>query len=151
MGYISELRAIVGHRTLIMPCACAIIGDGHGRVLLQRRADDGKWAYHGGAIEIDESAEEALRREVREELNLELDEIELFGVYSGAEFHHVYPNGDEVSGIDIVYTCHRFHGELALQEDEVREVAWFDRRSLPENLSDNPRHALLDYFDRFQE
>lgn len=151
MGYISELRALVGRRTLIMPCACAIIGDGCGRVLLQLRADDGKWGYHGGAIEIDESAEDALRREVREELNLELDEIELFGVYSGAEFHHVYPNGDEVSSIDIVYTCHKFHGELALQEDEVRKVAWFDRQSLPENLSDNPRHALLDYFARFQK
>ena len=30
MGYIMELRKIVGHRTLLMPCAGAIIGDGKG-------------------------------------------------------------------------------------------------------------------------
>ena len=40
MGYIMELRKIVGHRTLLMPCAGAIIGDGKGNVLLQLRADD---------------------------------------------------------------------------------------------------------------
>ena len=70
MRYISELRKIVGHRTLIMPCACVIIGDGKGNILLQKRVDDGTWGYHGGAIEIDESVEDALRREVYEELNI---------------------------------------------------------------------------------
>ncbi|MBR0228178.1 MAG: NUDIX domain-containing protein [Clostridia bacterium] len=83
MGYIMELRKVVGHRTLIMPCAAVILEDGQGKILLQKRVDDGNWSYHGGAIETDESAEDAARREVREELNLELDELRLLGVYSG--------------------------------------------------------------------
>lgn len=149
MGYISELRKIVGHGTLIMPCACLIIGDGKGNILLQQRADDGKWGYHGGAVEIDESVEDALRREVKEELNIEIDELELLGVYSGASYHHVYPNGDHTSCIDIVYACHKYHGVLSLQKEEVLQIKWFNKNDLPENLSDNPKRPIHDYLSRF--
>ncbi|MBR3018851.1 MAG: NUDIX domain-containing protein [Clostridia bacterium] len=151
MGYISELRKTVGHRTLIMPCSAVIIEDGRGNILLQKRVDDGKWGYHGGAIEIDESAEDALRREVREELNIEMDELRLQGVYSGPSYHHIYPNGDETSCIDIVYICGKYHGEMRLQPEEVREVAWFDRAHLPEQLSGSCRQPILDYFDGLSE
>ena len=149
MGYISELRKLVGHRTLIMPCACLIIGDGNGNILLQKRADDGTWGYHGGAVEIDESVEDALRREVKEELNIEPKDIELLGIYSGPAYHHVYPNGDHVSAIDIVYTCRRYTGETALQEDEVTQLAWFNRENLPENISDNHKQPILDYLSKY--
>ena len=150
MGYITDLRRRVGHETIIMPCACVIIEDGQGKILLQKRADDGKWGYHGGAVERDESVEDALRREVREELNLELDEIRLFGVYSGPDYHHVYPNGDETSCIDIVYVCGKYHGEMKLQKEEVAEAAWFGRDTLPDNLSRNPRKPILDYFSSLE-
>ena len=150
MGYISDLRKLVGHRTLIMPCACLIIGDGKGNILLQQRADDGQWGYHGGAIEVDEAVEEALKREIKEELNIELDEIQLFGVYSGAAYHHVYPNGDEVSPIDIVYFCHKFHGEIMLQKEEVLGLQWFNRHNLPENLRDSFKQPILDYLSKFE-
>ena len=147
MGYISELRKVVGHRTLIMPCACLIISDGNGKILLQKRVDDGTWGYHGGAIEIDESVEDALRREVREELNIELDKIKLFGIYSGPQYHHVYPNQDETSCIDIVYTCEKYHGDMKLQEEEVSERAWFDKDNIPENISANHIQPIRDFFN----
>ena len=146
MGYIMELRKVVGHRTLIMPCAAVILEDGQGKILLQKRVDDGNWSYHGGAIETDESAEDAARREVREELNLELDELRLLGVYSGPQYHHVYPNGDETSCIDIVYVCGKYHGDLRLQPEEVRAVGWFGPDDLPENVSGSAREPIRDYF-----
>lgn len=148
VSYIKNLRKKIGHETLIMPCACLLIEDGYGNLLLQQRADDGKWSHHGGAIEIDESVDDALRREVKEELNLELDELSLFGIYSGAAYHHTYPNGDETSCIDIVYLCSKFHGEIKLQEDEVLQIKWFNQANLPHNISDNARQAIVDYFDK---
>lgn len=146
MGYIQNIRKKIGHETLIMPCACALIEDGKGNLLLQKRKDDGTWGHHGGAVEVDESVEDALRREVREELNIELDEIKLFGIYSGKEYHHVYPNGDETSPIDIVYICSKYHGEICLQKEEVSEIGWFSKDNLPENIGKNPKQAILDYF-----
>lgn len=145
MGYISELRKAVGHRPLIMPCACLIIGDGRGNVLLQKRADDGQWANHGGAIELWETVEEALYREVGEELGVRPVEPRLLGVYSGPGFRHVYPNGDEVMVVDIVYYCRAFEGEPRLQPEEVTQLRWFPLNALPENLLRHNRIALTDY------
>ena len=129
MGYIMDLRKTVGHRPLIMPCACVILEDGAGKVLLQKRANDGKWSYHGGAVELNEAVEDTARREVKEELGIELGELCLFGVYSGADFRHIYPNGDKVSPIDIVYVCSSFSGSFALQKEEVAEQ---QEQGLPE-------------------
>lgn len=132
-----------------MPCACVIIGDGKGNILLQQRNDDGKWGHHGGAIEVDESTLEAAKREVKEELNIDVNELELLGVYSGASYHHVYPNKDEVSCIDIVYVCHNFKGEIKYNDGEVQQVQWFSSNNLPQNLSENPKHAICDYFKKY--
>jgi len=151
VGYIMDLRKVIGHRPLIMPCACVILEDGEGKILLQKRADDGNWGYHGGAVELDESVEDAARREVKEELGLELDELRLLGVYSGAHYHHIYPNGDEVSPIDIVYVCSDFRGALALQEEEVAAVGWFGENELPAQISKNCRKPIEDYFAEKRE
>ncbi|MCM1131499.1 MAG: NUDIX domain-containing protein [Roseburia sp.] len=149
MSYIMNLRKKVGHETIIMPCACVIIGDGNGNILLQQRKDDGKWAHHGGAIEVDENTLDAAKREIKEELNLELDEVEFLGVYSGKKYHHIYPNGDEVSAIDIVYVCHKYHGDLKNTDGEVSQAKWFNKDNLPTNLSHNPKDAIKDYFKKY--
>ena len=151
VSYIMDLRKMVGHRPLIMPCACVILENEEGKILLQKRADDGRWGYHGGAVEPDERVEDAARREVKEELGLALGELRLFGIYSGPEFHHIYPNGDESSPIDIVYLCNSFSGTLELQEEEVAEVGWFGENDLPEPLSRNCRKAIQDYYSGKRE
>lgn len=43
-------------------------------------------------------------------------------VNSGPEVHYVYPNGDEVSNIEIIYVCRKYHGELKRQEEEIEEL-----------------------------
>ena len=149
MSYIMDLRKLVGHRTLIMPCACVIIGDGKGNILLQHRTDNNLWGYHGGSIEIDEEVEEALRREVKEELNLELDEIELFKIVSGKETHYTYPNGDDVSPIDIVYVSHKFHGDLKVDLSEVKEVKWFNSKNLPKEMTLSNANVIKAYFKKY--
>lgn len=141
-NYIMDLRRLVGHRPLLMPAASVILEDGEGRVLLQLRADNGLWCYHGGAVELDEVVEDAARRELREETGLESESLELLGVYSGPELHFCYPNGDEVSVIDHVYRCRHWHGTLRAQEEEVSTLRWFCWDELPENLMPSARPAL---------
>lgn len=148
-NYIKDIRKHIGHQTVIMPCACVIIGDGNGNILLQQRADDKKWGHHGGAIEVDENALDAAKREIKEELDLTLLECELLGVYSGKKYHHVYPNGDEVSCIDIVYVCHKYSGDINYRDGEVLAAKWFNKDDLPGNISDNPKDAIRDYFKKY--
>lgn len=124
-GYIMDLRKIVGHRTLIQCAASIIILDDKNRVLLGRRTDNRLWGYAGGSVEIDEKVEDCAKRELMEEMGLIADEIEFFMVNSGPEVHYVYPNGDEVSNIEIIYLCRKWHGEIRPQEEEMEELRFF--------------------------
>ena len=135
MGYILDLRKIVGHRPLIQVGASVIVEDPQGRVLLQLRSDNHCWGTCGGSIEIDERVEDAAKRELFEETGLIAKELALFGVWSGPELHYVYPNGDEVSNIDIVFLCRKFSGELKPQAAEVEQLRFFSVDEIPENLS----------------
>ncbi|MGM8216741.1 NUDIX domain-containing protein [Bacillaceae bacterium W0354] len=51
--------------------------DKFGRILLQRRTDDDIWGIPGSILEIGETFEEAVKREVNEETNLSLNKLEI--------------------------------------------------------------------------
>ena len=147
-NYILDLRKIVGHQTLIQVGASIIVEDAQGRVLLQLRTDNHCWSYCGGSMEIDEQAEETAKRELLEETGLIAEELELFGVFSGPDYHYVYPNGDEVSNVDIVFLCRRYSGQLKCQPGEVEELQFFHADALPENLSPPIAKPLLQWAAR---
>jgi len=144
-GYIMDLRKIVGHRPLLQVGAGVIVENKQGEVLLQKRADNHCWGYAGGSVELDEVVEDAAKRELYEETGLIAREIELFGVFSGPDTHYVYPNGDEVSNVDIVFLCRNYEGSLVCQEGEVEELRFFPADALPEDLSPPIRKPLLSW------
>lgn len=124
-GYIMDLRKTVGHRTLIQCAGSVIITNEAGELLLGRRTDNHLWGYFGGSVEIDEKVEDCAVRELLEETGLIADEISFYMIFSGKEAHYVYPNGDEVSNVDIIYLCSKYHGELKAQEEEMEELRFF--------------------------
>ena len=62
--YILDLRKAVGRRPLLQTGAGVIVVDAAGRVLLQRRSDNGCWDYAGGSMELGEEAEETVCRKI---------------------------------------------------------------------------------------
>ncbi|MFJ8754137.1 NUDIX hydrolase [Streptomyces sp. NPDC102441] len=52
-----------------------------GRLLAIRRADNGTWELPGGVLELDETPEAGVRREVLEETGIHVEVVELTGVY----------------------------------------------------------------------
>ncbi len=148
MSYIMDLRKKIGHQVLLMPCAAVILINENNEVLLQKRKDNHKWGLNGGSIELDENALEAAKRELFEETGLIADTLELFDVYSGKENHYTYPNGDEVSIIDIVYICKKYHGELLPQKEEVLELKFFKEEDIPSNMMLHNEIIIKDYFKK---
>ena len=146
-GYILELRKIVGHRPLIQTGASVLVEDSEGRVLLQLRHDNHCWGYPGGSMEIDEELEDTARRELFEETGIVAEELELFGVFSGKALHYVYPNGDEVSNVDIVYLCDDYDGDLRCQAEEVEELRFFEIDKLPDDLWAPVKKTLEKYVE----
>ena len=149
-SYILDLRKIVGHRPLLQVGAGIIVVDAQGRILLQLRSDNHSWSYAGGSIELDENVEDTARRELFEETGLIAEKLELFGVFSGKELHYVYPNGDEVSNVDIVYVCRQYSGTLKCQEGEVDALEFFPIDQIPENLSPPIRPTLHKWIEQNQ-
>ena len=94
---------------------------------------------------VEEIVEEAAKREVLEETGLTVHSLKLFGVYSGPDLYHVYPDGNEAYIIDIVYSSDDFSGVIKRQESEVNDLRWFSMAELPENLSPPIRRALHDF------
>ncbi|MDD2214853.1 MAG: NUDIX hydrolase [Oscillospiraceae bacterium] len=148
MGYIMDLRRLLGHRPLLQCGASVIAEDSHGRILLQLRQDNGSWAYAGGSVELDETVEDAARREFFEETGLQAGQLELLGVFSGPRMHFVYPNGDEVSNIDLVYVCRDWQGQLHKDPAEVLKLDFFRPDALPRPLFQANLPALQVYLNQ---
>ncbi len=145
--YMKVLRAHVGHSPIIQCGASVIVEDENGRILLGLRTDNECWSYPGGSVELGESVEETAARELFEEMGLIAEELELFGVFSGEGLHYVYPNGDEVHNIDIVFVCKKYRGELKADPVEMKTLNFFAIDNMPENISPPIKKSLLSYIE----
>ena len=77
-----------------------------------------------------------------EETGLMAHDLELFGVFSGKDLHYIYPNGDEVSNIDIVFLCTNYSGTLTCQKGEVDDLQFFSIENIPDNISPPVRKQI---------
>ncbi len=147
VGYIEELRKLVGSRPLILAGAAVLIVDNAACVLLQRRADNKLWGLPGGFMEPGERSEETARREVREELGLEVGELALLGVFSGPELYRKYENGDEVLMVCAAYVTRDVKGDLRLDLSEASEAKFFELSSLPVEINPPDKLILAKFID----
>ncbi|MBD5469332.1 MAG: hypothetical protein HDR21_14480 [Lachnospiraceae bacterium] len=83
-------------------------------------------------------------------MGLIADEIEFFCVNSGPETHYVYPNGDEVSNIEIIYLCRKYHGQLKKQDEEMEELRFFSVEEIDlEEISPPIRRVVELYIEKY--
>ena len=143
--YLKDLREKTGHMPLLLPHAVVLLFNDKGEVLLEKRSDDGYFDFPGGGIDLKETAEEAAKRELFEETGLIADSLTLFKVYSGEITHYVYFNGDEIYGVDLVYICKSYHGELKAQQEEVTSLSFYDIHHMPEKMSIRNKTIVKDY------
>ena len=147
-SYVMDLRKIVGHRTLIQCSGSILIENEKGELLLGKRTDNHLWGYAGGSIELGETIEDCAKRELYEEMGLVADDLELFMVNSGPEAHYVYPNGDEVDNVEIIYLCKKYHGVPRRQEEEVEELRFFKPEEVTLDMISPPiRPVFRKYLD----
>jgi 8-oxo-dGTP diphosphatase len=113
--------------------AAGIVIDDNGRVLLLKHRFRGGsgWGIPGGFVEAGEQAEEGLRRELREEIGLELDSAEICKARTFSD----------VRQIEIVFRC-RSQGIALPQSIEIRKAGWFPLSELPDGLPESQRQLI---------
>jgi len=112
-----------------------------GQVLLVKRSsqDDfsGYWSIPGGGPIIDENYEKALSREITEELNCKIVQMQYFQSYYYRAYPHLH--------VRATYFFGTISGNIKLN-DEATEYWWFDMVELPKlKLAYNQRQVLLDF------
>jgi ADP-ribose pyrophosphatase YjhB (NUDIX family) len=149
MGYIEELRSIVGHRPLIFVGAVVIIVDEQGRLLLQqRKSPHGVWGLPGGLMELGESTEEVAKREVFEETGLIVNQLHLINVYSGANQFIIAENGDEFYVVTVAYYTEEYKGELKVDPSESIQFRFISPNELPEKIVKSHRVIIDEYIKK---
>jgi 8-oxo-dGTP diphosphatase len=109
--------------------------DGEMRYLLARRSDIGWWNLVGGGLEYDETPEEGLAREAREEIGAEIEVVRLVGVYAKPPKREVV----------LTYLCRLAAGSPEPgPSEEVSEVGVFTVAELPEDTLPKHRQRVLD-------
>lgn len=142
MGYIKELRAVVGTRPLIMAGACVLVFNDQKRLLLQRRSDSFDWGTIGGALECGESLEEAAARELYEEAGLKAGSFQFIAVLSGSDMYYKYPHGDEIYNVMAIYEARDVEGTPQVNDDEGLELGYFSLAEPIEKLNAISEYVL---------
>lgn len=127
-----------------MPAAGVLIFNEKNEVLLQQRTDNKKWGLPGGSMELGETFEETARREALEEVNLKVEKLEVFNVYSGEDLHYIYPNGHEVYITTCIYICRNsFTGDIKMDEEETLDAIFYPIDKLPVIEEINPPDIIV--------
>lgn len=103
------------------------------KVLLNQHGDDNFWKFCGGRIEdCGENLQSAARREVKEEMGLDIE------ITNQEPFilHTSKSSVDGISDVILVHYLAKKMGEIKPGAD-IREWQWFDIAKLPENLAPN--------------
>ncbi|MFD1737228.1 NUDIX hydrolase [Bacillus salitolerans] len=146
MGYVEELRAIVGSRPLLFVGAVVIILDSKGRILLQQRKyPSGSWGLPGGLMELGESTEDTAKREVFEETNLTVNDLKLINVYSGPQNFIIAENGDEFYVVTTAYYSNKVSGLLKVDRSESITFEYFEPDQLPCSLVKSHQRMIKEF------
>ncbi len=109
----------------LIPAASAVVVDGAGRILLQRRRDNGMWALPGGAMHIGESLPDCAIRETREETGFDVEIIGIVGTYTNPRHVFAYDDGEVRQEFSVCFLARPVGGRLTVSAEST-DVRWFE-------------------------
>ncbi|WP_424685908.1 NUDIX hydrolase [Enterococcus sp.] len=150
MGYLLDLRKVVGHQPLVTVGASVILLNEDNQILLIHRRDNGLWGLPAGSTEINEAPVDTAVREVEEETGLRLrrDELALIQVFGGEDFFYTYPNGDQCSNVIISYSARIKTQKLTKITLETNDASWFSPSDIPTTIAKHEKIILKYFLDK---
>lgn len=110
-----------------------------GKILLVRHTYLPDWMLPGGTVEYQEDFSTAIQRELREELNICLKNVRLFGLYKsqieGKLDHIIFFRSEDPVDQSLI----------KIDPKEIIEYRFFSLINLPENISPGHRRRIIEY------
>lgn len=148
MGYISELREIIGTRPILSVGATILVINDEKEILFQHRSDTFDWGLPGGSMELSETIEEVASRELQEETGLTANQFELLGVFSGPRYYFKYPNGDETYSVINLFRAENTSGSLEMNDGESIDLQYFKKDNLPDKIEKRAKELIEQLGDK---
>ncbi len=124
-------------------CGALIVNEKGETLLIKRknRNDIGLWCKPGGTVEFGETVEDAVRREIKEEVGVDIELLEPLGFTN-----QIFPKEHWVA---FHYLARIVRGEPKnLEPDKTEEIRWFPLKKLPENITQTTREPVELYLKR---
>lgn len=134
LGYITPKVGIQG----------AVVND-KGEILLEKRADDGKWGVPAGWMEVGETPAQCIQREILEETNLQVIPEKIIGIYNRLAGAYQQPH----ASVHLLFWCRLVGGELK-KSFESLELKYQDPLLVTEWHA-NHREIALDAVKHWQQ
>lgn len=147
IDYVKYIRDRVGHDLINLTGVNILIINDKNELLMQKRGTYPlKWGVIGGIVDLGESLEDAAVREVKEETNLDIEDLTLLGTVSGADCYIKFPHGDEAYFINIAYVTKVYYGDIIADGIETKELAFFSYEMIPNDIPSTHRKFIEMYY-----
>lgn len=130
----------------LVPAASAIVEDSQNRILLHKRSDNHLWSLPGGAMDLGESIETTIIREVKEETGFDVEVLKCIGLYTDP--HHIiaFSDGEIRQQFSICFHCIITGGQIVVSSEST-QVKFFTKEELKKlDLHPAQQMRIQDFF-----
>ena len=125
-------------------CGALIINDENETLLIKRtpksQNEAGFWSKPGGTVEFNENVEDAVKREIKEELGVDIELDKFLGFTN-----HIIKSQNQ-HWVAFNYLAKIIKGEPKnLEIEKIEEIKWFNLSNLPSNLTQTTSEPIKEY------
>lgn len=133
-----------GYDSVGVGCGALIINDKREALLLKRtsktRNQAGFWMQPGGGVEFGERVEDSVKREIKEELGIDIEILRFLSFTEG-----IMPE-EKQHWVALSFLGKIIGGEVQnLEPEKHEEIKWFSLNNLPEPLAQNTKDSIKEY------
>ncbi|RAL26724.1 NUDIX domain-containing protein [Thermoflavimicrobium daqui] len=130
----------------LVPAASAVVTNSKGQILLHKRSDNQLWSLPGGTMELGETIQETIIREVKEETGFDVEVLKCIGIYTDPGHIIEFSDGEVRQQFSICFACRIIGGELAISSESI-QVRLFSKDELASlQLHPAQQIRLQDFF-----
>ena len=108
------------------PGVCAVITNTKDQILLHKRTDCKKWSLPGGKMKIGESISDCCRRELKEEMNIDIKIKKIIGIYTSPDCIFDFGKGYIFQPFVVAFLCTSIKDNFTINKESI-DAQWFNQ------------------------